>query len=233
MTHDLNTLISHPALPLAHRIRAPQSGHIEGSPCLILLHGVGANELGLVSLAMQQDPRLTVILVRSPLTFGPMQFGFFQVSFTGAGPAINAGQAEQSRQLLASFIEALPEAYGINPRQAWIAGFSQGGILSASVGLTRPELVNGFGILSGRILPEIGPLIAAPEQLGSLHAFVSHGVDDAKLTVEFARNARKLLRENGIEATYREYRAAHELNSEMQRDFRAWVSAEVDASAAG
>lgn len=233
MKHDLHELITHPELPLAHRVRAPRSDQMEGSPCLLLLHGVGANETGLAELAIQQDPRLTVILVRSPVQFGPMQFGFFQVNFTSSGPVINAAQAEQSRQLLASFIEGLPAVYGVDSKKIWIAGFSQGGILSASVGLTRPELVQGFGILSGRILPEIGPKIATPTQLAGLHAFVSHGVSDSKLTVEYARNAQKLLSEKGIALTYREYAADHEFNPDMQRDFHQWLSQELDQAEAG
>jgi phospholipase/carboxylesterase len=233
MTHDLKELITHPELPLAHRIRAPQSGQLEGAPCLLLLHGVGANELGLADIAAQANPHLTVILVRSPIRFGPMQFGFFQVSFTQSGPEINADQAEQSRQLLAAFIQGLPNVYGIDAQRIWIAGFSQGGILSASVGLTRPDLVKGFGILSGRILPEIGPQIAPAQQLAGLRAFVSHGVNDGKLTVEFARSAQKLLSEKGLALTYREYAAGHEIDTAMLRDFNQWMSEELSVAGAG
>jgi phospholipase/carboxylesterase len=228
MTHDLNNLVTHPALPLAHRLREPQSGRIDGSPCLVLLHGVGANELGMADIARQMDPRLAVIPVRAPLQFGPMQFGFFAVSFTSSGPVIDAGQAERSRQLLAGFIEGLPAAYGVAARDIWIAGFSQGGILSASVALTRPDLVRGFGIWSGRILPEIGPQIASSPQLAGLHAFVSHGADDAKLTVEYARHAHKLLAEKNVVARYREYGAGHELNAAMLHDFNQWMAQELD-----
>lgn len=228
MTHDLKTLITDSELPLAHRIRAPESGDIEGSPCLLLLHGVGANELGLAEMVAQLDSRLTVILVRSPLQFGPMQFGFFQVSFTSSGPVINAEQAEHSRQLLASFIQGLPDVYGIAAQNIWISGFSQGGILSASVALTRPDLVRGFGVLSGRILPEIGPQIATPQQLAGLHAFISHGMEDGTLTVEFARHAQKLLSEKDIVLTYQEYGAGHELNVAMLRDFNQWMTRELD-----
>lgn len=228
MTHVLNTLITNPQLPLAHRILAPQSGLLGGAPCLLLLHGVGANELGMADIAAQLDPRLAVILVRSPFQIGPMQFGFFQVSFTRSGPVIDAGQAEQSRQLLAKFIRELPGMYGIDSTQIWIAGFSQGGILSASVGLTCPDLVKGFGILSGRILPEIGPQIAPTQQLSGLHAFISHGVSDTKLTVEFARSAQKLLSDKGVVSTYREYSAEHEIDPAMLRDFDQWMSQELD-----
>lgn len=228
MENELTELITHPQIPLAHRIRESQSGRIEESPCLLLLHGVGANELGLVDIAARVDPRFTVILVRSPVELGPMQFGFFQVSFTQSGPKINAEQAEESRQLLVHFIEGLQSQYGIDAQKIWIAGFSQGGILSASVALTRPDLVKGFGILSGRILPEISPKIARPHELISLHAFISHGLSDAVLTVEFARSAQKLLLDKGIQLTYQEYIAGHELNALMQGDFYEWLEQELE-----
>jgi phospholipase/carboxylesterase len=229
MDYSLNNVINQPGLPLAHRVRMPANGSAKNSPCLILLHGVGANEANLVGFAQQQDPRLVVILARAPLTFGPNQYGWFNVNFTAIGPVINAEQAEQSRQTLIEFIDALPAAYGIDAAQIWVAGFSQGGILSASVGLTRPDKVAGFGILSGRILPEIAPLIASTDALKDTHAFVSHGIDDGKLSINYARTAKNVLSESGVQLTYHEYDAEHELNASMQRDFIEWITAQLDA----
>lgn len=237
MQHSLNQLVTHPALPLAHRLRSPAdtapaaaSATAGALPCLILLHGVGANEANLIDLAQRQDPRLLVILARGPLAFGPAQFGWFNVNFASGGPVINAQQAEQSRATLVQFIEGLPAAYGVDPQRIWIAGFSQGGILSASVALTRPDRVAGFGILSGRILPEIAPITAANDQTRELAGFISHGVNDGKLTVEFARSAERLLKDKEVQLTYREYDAVHELNAAMQGDFGAWLTQQLDAS---
>lgn len=232
MKHLLQDLITHPGLPLSHRVRsaAEDSGEGAPSPCLILLHGVGASEVHLIDFAMRQDPRLSVILARGPIAFGPGQHGWFNVNFTATGPVINASQAEQSRQTLVAFIDALPAAYGIDPARVWIAGFSQGGIISASVGLTRPDKVAGFGILSGRILPEIAPLIADPAALGKIQAYVSHGVNDGKLPITFAHGARSLLTQRGVGLTYREYAAGHELNAAMQDDFVQWMTQQIDAA---
>ncbi len=160
-------------------------------------------------------------------------YGWFNVNFTSAGPVIDAAQAEQSRQMLVDFIDGLPAAYGIDANRIWIAGFSQGGIISASVGLTRPDKVAGFGILSGRILPEIAPLIAAPEALAARHAFISHGIDDNKLSIDYARKAQRLLQEKQVQLTYREYDAVHELNPAMQRDFEQWLLQRLDAQPLG
>jgi len=72
------------------------------------------------------------------------------VNFTAAGPVIVETEAEQSRQTLLRFVEQLQSVYSIAPRKTVIAGFSQGGILSASVALSAPDLTAGFAVLSGR-----------------------------------------------------------------------------------
>jgi phospholipase/carboxylesterase len=227
MTDTLNDTLVDSASGLSYRFRAARSG--QGSaPCLILLHGVGANETGFIELARQMDPRLVVVLARGPLEFGPMQYGWFQVSFTQTGPSINAAQADLARQKLLSFIEHLPQVHDIDPDRIWIAGFSQGGIMSASVGLTAPDEVAGFGILSGRILPEVLPAVQPGPSPAKVRAFVSHGVQDQKLGIHFARNAKEVLDDLDVPLQYHEYEAGHELNMAMVRDFKQWLDGQLD-----
>lgn len=64
--------------------------------------------------------------------------------------------------------------------------------MSASVALTEPAKVAGFGILSGRIWPEVLPLVKASAALASLPASVSHGVQDGVLGVHFAHHAKQV-----------------------------------------
>ena len=227
MTDTLNQTLAEPVSGLIYRVQAARSGQGK-APCLILLHGVGSNEAGFIELARRMDPRLVVVLARGPLEFGPMQFGWFQVSFTPTGPAINAAQAELARQKLLSFIGQLPQAHDVDSERILIAGFSQGGIMSASVGLTAPEKVAGFGILSGRILPEVLPLV----KHGAVQAFVSHGVQDQTLGIHFARNAKKVLDDLKVSLQYHEYEAGHALNTAMVNDFKQWLVGQLDQSAA-
>jgi phospholipase/carboxylesterase len=229
MTDTLNETLVDAASGLTYRMQAARSGQGK-APCLILLHGVGANEMGFIELARKMDPQLVVVLVRGPLEFGPMQFGWFQVSFTQTGPAINAGQADLSRQKLLSFIDHLPQVHDIDPERIWIAGFSQGGIMSASVGLTAPDKVAGFGVLSGRILPEMLPAVQPGPALEKVRAFVSHGVQDQKLGIHFARNAKEVLDGFRVPLQYHEYEAGHELNMAMLRDFQQWLAGQLDQS---
>jgi len=226
MTEALHTTLVEPVSGLTYRLRPAPEGQ-GAAPCLVLLHGIGANELGFIELAQKIDPRLTVVLARGPLEFGPMQFGWFQVRFTQDGPAINPAQAEDARRKLLDFIARLPQLHKVDPARVWIAGFSQGGIMSASVGLTAPQQVAGFGILSGRILPEVLPLVQPGPALQKVKAFVSHGVLDDKLGIHFGRNASQVLESYQVPLDYREYQAGHALTMAMVTDFQQWLAAQI------
>jgi phospholipase/carboxylesterase len=197
----------------------------------VLLHGLGGNETSLSGLASMLPADIAVALVRSPIALGPGSFGTFMVDFTSNGPVIDTEAAESSRRSLAAFIDELQERTGIAPERTLVAGFSQGGIMSAGLALTRPNLVAGFAILSGRILPEIGPLIAAREDLAHLDALVLHGESDSTLPVIWAERSAELLQSLGLHFAQRRYDARHEITREMSTDFVDWVRAKLSSHA--
>jgi phospholipase/carboxylesterase len=206
--------------------REPESGIFFRKACsssapkgrLLLLHGVGSNEVNLASLAASLPADLEVLLLRGPLQVGPQGFAWYQVNFTSNGPSFNQEQAESSRQLLLRFIKALP------PLPTVIAGFSQGGIMSSSVGVTEPELVKGFALLSGRMLREIDPRIAAADRLKSVSAFIAHGLQDNVLPVDWAKEADAWLERIGVVHETHFYTMAHEIIAEELADFSAWLT---------
>jgi phospholipase/carboxylesterase len=226
MNDALNNVVIEPVSGLAYRLRPAQVESTD-APCLLLLHGVGSNESGFIELARQMDPRLVVILLRGPLVLAPGRFAWFQVNFTPSGPAINAAQAEASRATLLDFIGQLPATHGVDPERIWIAGFSQGGIMSASVALTAPSKVAGFGVLSGRILPEVLPQVERGPALQQVKAFVSHGVQDQTLGIHFAHHARQVLTGLGVPLAYSEYTAGHALDGAMIADFKGWLGTQL------
>ena len=209
------------AFELAFRLRQPQPA--KPKACVVLLHGVGGSETNLADLAAGIDPDTLVVLPRGPLQFAPGQFGWFRVNFTASGPSIVATEAEQSRQTLIAFVAQLQAAYGIDPQKTVIAGFSQGGILSASVALSAPECVAGFGVLSGRILPELEPHLAGKERLAKLSGFIAHGEYDSKLPVSWAQRSDRLLDELGVAHLTRLYPIDHGISAAMQADFLDWL----------
>jgi phospholipase/carboxylesterase len=207
-------------------VREPESGIFFRKACsssapkgrLLLLHGVGSNEANLASLAASLPADLEILLLRGPLQVGPQGFAWYQVNFTSNGPSFNQEQAESSRQLLLRFIKALP------PLPTVIAGFSQGGIMSSSVGVTEPEMVKGFALLSGRMLREIDPRIAAADRLKSVSAFIAHGLQDNVLPVDWAKEADAWLERIGVAHETHFYTMAHEIIAEELADFSAWLT---------
>jgi phospholipase/carboxylesterase len=185
---------------------------------LLLLHGVGSNETNLVPLASLIDPAVEVLLVRGPVVLGPQQFAWFPVQFGAQGPEIDAEQAERSRVQL---IQLVQQHAGL---PVVMAGFSQGGIMSASVGLTAPRDVAGFAVLSGRILPEIAARIAPREDLAHLSAFIGHGRLDDKLPMAWAERADAWLTSLGVPHRTTYYPVGHGLSAEMAHDFGAWLA---------
>jgi phospholipase/carboxylesterase len=192
---------------------------------LVLCHGVGGNESNLLALAACAPADTVVVLARGPLTLGAGQYAWFQVAFGPQGPRPDLAAAEQSRQMLAAFIAGMQARYDVDPADTVVAGFSQGGILSASVALTRPDLVGGFGVLAGRILPELESQLAGPEALARLRAFIGHGRNDTKLPVDWAHRADAWLTRLGIGHETRLYPGDHGIAPQMQADFFAWFDA--------
>lgn len=214
-------------LSLAYRFR---QGKGQPGGLLVLLHGVGSNETSLAGLAATLPESYSVALVRSPIAMGPAAFCAFAVDFTANGPVIDAHAAEESRQQLLRFVTELQARTKLPPSRTLVAGFSQGGIMSASLALTAPAALAGFAILSGRILPEIAPLTAPREELTRLSALILHGEHDATLPVSCAERSDELLTALGLPFRARHYPARHEITPAMAADFVAWVEEVLQGS---
>lgn len=173
---------------------------MQGAPVLVLLHGVGGNERNLLALVDALDPRFAVVSVRGPLQIGPDGFAFFNVRFTPE-PIPNPDEAEASRVALINLLPRLLREHGFDPARVFLLGFSQGAIISASVTLSRPELVAGLVMLSGRILPEARPTFTSTEPLRQTNVFVAHGVHDTKLGIHHGRASQTLLTDLGVPFT--------------------------------
>ena len=220
--YSLGELQTDGATNLGYRQRLPAP--VKPTKLLVLLHGVGGNETNLLNLADGVAPDTLVVLARGPLQLGGPQFAWFQVRFTATGPQISPEQAEHSRTLLIALLQQLQQQHDIAPQNTVIAGFSQGGIMSASVALSSPESVKGFGLLSGRILTELEPVLATKERLAKLTVFLSHGEQDNTLPVHWAHRSDALLSQLGVAHSLKLYPTDHGISAEMQADFVAWLA---------
>ncbi len=196
-------------------------------PVIILLHGVGSNEKDLMGLAGSLPDDALIISARAPITLSDNSFAWYHINFANGTPAINNGEAEESRATISRFIGEVKKKYNTGSAPVFLMGFSQGSIMSYSIGLSHPESVKGILILSGRILDEAKTMLAKPELLKKLAIFIGHGTNDKVLPVTYGRTAKEYLIGLKLKPTYHEYAMAHEINNDELSDIRAWFKAQL------
>jgi phospholipase/carboxylesterase len=208
---------------LHYLVRAPKT-KTDNPPLLLLLHGVGSNEQNMFSFADALPDKYKVVSVRGPLTLGNGSYAWFQVQFGSNGPVINEEQAENARKEIIRFIDDLKTVEKFDSNQVYLMGFSQGGIMSYSVALTEPEKVKGIAVMSGRLLPEIKPLVVSEDRLKKLKIFVSHGKQDPVLQYGYAEDAVAYLKSKKLQPDFHTYNELHTINRKMLADVTSWLN---------
>jgi phospholipase/carboxylesterase len=195
---------------------------------LALFHGVGSNELSMALLADSFDPRFLVISARSPIQVGPFGYAWFHVTFTPDGPVIDAAEAAQGWRRVTAFVGEAASAYGADRDRIFVAGFSQGGIVSLAALLTAPEQFAGAVCMSGRLPPEVLPHVAPDDRLRGKPVLIVHGTADEMLPIDFGRRARALLEATPVALAYREFPMGHTTTPESIRFVDDWLAARLD-----
>src|SRR4051794_24705112 len=194
----------------------------EGTPqgLLVLHHGRGADEHDLLPLADVLDPgrRLHVVTPRAPLTLpGWPGFHWYVVPRVGYPDPESFHAAYRA---LAALHDDLWERTGVAPGRTVLAGFSMGSVMSYALGLggDRPAPA-GILAFSG-FVPTVEGWQPDPANRPGLRAFIAHGRRDPVIEVGFARRARALLEDAGVDVEYHESDAAPTSIRRMSR--RPW-----------
>lgn len=210
-------------LALHYLIKEPQKKAAKNK-AIILLHGVGSNEQDLFSLADHLPDDYFIISPRGQFTLGPGRYAWYNVDFSTGKPVFNAQQELSSRKVISEFINQVKVKY--NLEEVYVGGFSQGAIMSYTIGLLNPREVKGVIALSGRMLEEIKPILSTHEDLKNLQMFIAHGVHDNTLPVEYARAAKTYLGDLQVALSYHEYEIGHQISPAVITDLKSWLAIE-------
>jgi phospholipase/carboxylesterase len=207
---------------LVFRERAP-AGVAQG--LLVLHHGRGADENDLLPLADVLDPqqRLHVVTPRAPLQLpGWPGYHWYVVPRVGYPDPETFHAAYRT---LAAFHDALWERTGVAAERTVLGGFSMGSVMSYSLGLgaDRPAPA-GILAFSG-FIPVVEGWSPELESRRHVRVFVAHGRNDPIMEIGFARRARALLEEGGLEVEYHESDVAHQIDPAHLPAARAWLDA--------
>jgi phospholipase/carboxylesterase len=210
-----------PAEALVHRTAAARSGE-PPHPCLLLLHGRGADERDLLGLAPWLPPSLFLVAARAPLPVpGLGGYQWHDLLGTGTPEPVSFLRTVERLQ---RFVGELPAAYPVDPGRLFVLGFSQGAAMTLALTGAAPQAVAGAVALSGYLPPG-----ARTEGLAGKPVFVAHGTVDPVLPVSLGRAARDALQAAGADLTYREYPLAHQIGEQELADVSAWLEERLGA----
>jgi phospholipase/carboxylesterase len=205
--------------PLSYQVAPVCTTQPGPHPALILLHGRGADENDLLSLAPYFDPQFFIAAVRAPYQFPYGGFTWFDLELSGA---IDIDQLLESQEALFQCLDTFQKSYYIDPSRIFLFGFSMGAMMALTISLSRPKLFKGIVAHSG-LLPQHDRLTYQWDDLCAISYFIAHGEYDPVVPVALGRNSHKQLSDLKVNVEYREYPIQHAISEESLHDIADWL----------
>lgn len=210
-------------LSLEYKVREPKI-LLDKNPLLLLLHGYGSNEDDLFSFASELPDEYFVISARAPYDLQYGSYAWYAINFDAdQNKFSDHDQAVLSRDLVVKFLEELKSKFPIDISNITLIGFSQGSILSYSIALSYPKIVQRVGALSGYLNLDTTIVNYQNNDFSGLKIFSSHGTVDQVIPVEWARKTDPILKSLGINSTYKEYPIGHGVSPQNFYDLKSWL----------
>jgi phospholipase/carboxylesterase len=211
-------------LSLEHNYKAPAK-NTGANPAIILIHGYGSNEEDLFSFAPELPDHYHIISLKAPIPMQPSGNAWYNIHWDNKdGKMSDIPQAIIARELISKCIDEVVAKYAADAKDITLIGFSQGTILSFSVGLSHPNKVKNIIGLSGYINTELLKDGYEQNDFSNLNVYSSHGSVDQVLPVEWARKTKPFLKNLGIDCAYSEFPIGHGVAPPNFFEMKAWLS---------
>ena len=188
------------------------------APLLILLHGYGSNEADLFSLAPYFPDDFHIVSLRAPLS---LSFGYawFPIHFDAAMERwTDEKEIHTAISYINDFIDTYPSSSAIDSGKVYLMGFSQGAMLSLSLGLTHNS-TQGIAALSGYL----DHRLEKPTASRSLPIYISHGSADEVVPYAWAKQSVEQLKDFGYQPEFHTYTQGHGINQENLDTLIQWI----------
>ncbi len=192
-------------------------------PALFVMHGMGSNEQNMLSMVKGLEEHFYIFSIRGHLELPP---GFAYFTIQGYGRP-HREMFDQAVQKLTGFLDYATEQYPIDVRQLYLLGFSQGAILSMTLGLTLRERIKGIVALSGYI-PGFVKEKCEGKPVNEMPIFISHGELDQVLPYEWGVANHEYFQSLGAAVTFKTYQEGHTVSQQNLEDYQTWLFHSLD-----
>lgn len=187
-------------------------------PALFLMHGIGSNEQNMLSLVDGLEDSFYIFSIRGHLTQPP---GYAYFTIQGYGKP-NRDVFDDAVNNLTGFIDYACTEYPVDHNNVYLLGFSQGAILSMTLGLTLGNRIKGIVALSGYI-PAFVKEEYKIKSVDNLALFISHGEFDQIFPADWGKANNDLFHLLGADVTFKTYPEGHTISQTNYQDFTKWL----------
>jgi phospholipase/carboxylesterase len=195
---------------------------------LIVLHGYGADENDLMSVAESLDPRFLVISLQAPLPLDWGGYAWYHLQQTAGGLMPDDQSRHDSERLVMGSLQGIIEKCGGDQNRVTLMGFSQGAAMTYAL-LTSHKMqdygitVKGAIALSGYLPRDILDEVRSRDY-SAIPFFLSHGELDDLIPAVALDEAERLLRAGNANITAHRYPIGHGISEETAADLKQWVA---------
>jgi phospholipase/carboxylesterase len=205
--------------PMIYELRRPN--HVDPNkvyPAIFVMHGIGSNEQNMLSLVNGLEEQFYIFSIRGHL---PQPPGYAYFTIQGYGKP-HREVFDEAINKLTSFIDYAVEQYPLNNSQLYLLGFSQGAILSMTLGLSLGDRIKGIIALSGYI-PAFVKEEYKIKPVNELSLFISHGTMDQVLPFDWGVANNEYFQSLGADVTFKTYEEGHTVSLQNHNDYRKWL----------
>jgi len=208
-------------------VERPAAGEPEA--LLVLFHGRGADEHDLFPLLDVLDPerRLLGVTPRGPLSLPPGGAHWYAVQQIGYP---DPSTFLPTYAAVSVWLDGLWETTGLTAEQTVLGGFSQGAVMTYSLGLGRGRPRPAALIALSGFMPTV-PGFELDLEPPLPPVAIGHGTFDNVISVEWGRRARQTLEAAGADLVYREYPLPHAVDPRFLVELAPWLSTALVAPA--
>jgi predicted esterase len=192
---------------------------------LVLLHGTGGDERGLLPLGRFLDPQATLLSPRGNVDEHGMARFFAR---RGEGVFDRDDLVRRTNEL-ADWLLAAAEHYDLDPTRLVAAGFSNGANIAAWLLLLRPEVLRAAALFAPMLPFEPDELV----DLTSVAVHVAAGRRDPICPPEQVERLAEVLADRGAAVTLDWHDGGHELPQAQAERARDWLTTLKAATATG